>query len=732
MPEVDAKPNPGEPKEPRGVLPAGTRLRIYELISVLGQGGFGVTYLARDTTLNRDVAIKEYLPVSLALREGGETVMPRSTATAADFLHGRERFLEEARTLARLEHLPSIVRVMDFLEANGTAYMVMALARGETLAARLERDGSLAPQVVERMLPPLLEGLEEVHAAHFIHRDIKPANLLIDQRGVPTLIDFGAARAAMAGRTGAMTAIFTPGYAAAEQFTSAEQGPWTDIYGLSATLYHAITGRPPLSAADRMLDDRYVPVGRVAPSGFGPGLLSGIDAGLKVRASERPQSVAEWRTSFEKASSTSATVAMPRRETAKTARFRKPLSPRRQRQALWASIVASVVLVVTAGYFGRGIFVGTAVQSLTAEELSRALEQRRQADALAAEKKKLEEEAQHQAAADAEAKSKADEELAAAQQQRMKAEEELARLKAEMEGRRKMAEEARQKAAVEAQRALDEAAKQNMAEAEMAALRKADEEVRSRTAAEAAAKRTADEEAQRRAEAEAAASRAAVEEAQKKATAEAEAKRLADETLAKAQAEREQADTEAKLKAEAQAKQLAEAQAREKVAAQAKARADAEAQAKAEAEAEKKAAEAGENDLRLTTLDRQHLQVALTSLGFDTRGIDGAFGSRSREMITAWQKARNQLATGFLNASQQQGLLKEGASAIAKYDEDQKRIDEAKKAEAEARKRAEEEKQKAANVWKSPSTPQTEEERIQENAKTDALLQMLIKKPQKP
>jgi len=203
----------------KGALAPGLNLRHYEIQSVIGQGGFGITYLARDLTLHRDVAIKEYLPTALALRDGGETIVPRSTATAADFLNGRDRFLDEARTLAKLDHMPSVVRVLDFLEANGTAYMVMALARGETLGARPKRDGVLDPAAVDRLLPPLLDGLEEVHGAGFLHRDIKPANILIDRRGLPTLIDFGAARAALAGSSIAMTAIFTSGYAAPEQFT---------------------------------------------------------------------------------------------------------------------------------------------------------------------------------------------------------------------------------------------------------------------------------------------------------------------------------------------------------------------------------------------------------------------------------------------------------------------------------------------------------------------------------
>src|SRR4029077_1916279 len=135
-------------------------------------------------------------------------------------------------------------------EANGAAYMVMALARGETLEQRLKRDKQLPAVIIERLLDRLLGGLEGVHKAAFLHRDVKPANIILDAKDNPTLIDFGASRAAMADRTSALTAIFTPRYAAAEQLTSDRQGPWTDIYGVSATLYHAITGHAPPSSLE--------------------------------------------------------------------------------------------------------------------------------------------------------------------------------------------------------------------------------------------------------------------------------------------------------------------------------------------------------------------------------------------------------------------------------------------------------------------------------------------------
>ena len=278
-----------------GVLPVGTRLRNYELLSVLGHGSFGITYRARDVALDREVAIKEYLPVALALRMDDTTVAPRSTEFRADFAWGRDRFLEEARILATLDRVPAVVRVHDFMEAHGTAYMIMALARGETLEQRLDCDGRLPAPIVKHLLGRLLDGLEEVHKAGFLHRDIKPANIILDAKNDPTLIDFGAARASIAGRTAAMTSVYTPRYAAVEQFTSDRLGPWTDIYCLSATLYHAITGRAPPPAIERMLDETWKPLHKLAPAGFARELLTGIDAGLSMRAKDRPQSIASWR-----------------------------------------------------------------------------------------------------------------------------------------------------------------------------------------------------------------------------------------------------------------------------------------------------------------------------------------------------------------------------------------------------------------------------------------------------
>jgi serine/threonine protein kinase len=267
------------------------------LVSVLGRGGYGITYRARDTVLGREVAIKEYLPTSLALRVRGAAVVPRSTKHVKDFIWGRERFLEEARILATLDHVPAVVHVHDFMEAHGTAYMVMGLVRGETLEERLERDKRLPSHIVERMLSRLLDGLEAVHKAGVLHRDIKPANVMLDSNDDSILIDFGAARASMVDRTASMTAVFTPRYAAIEQQMEppGKLGPWTDIYCLSATIYHAVTGSPPPTSMTRALNDTCEPLVAMTPGNYPSRLLQGIDAGLSVWAKDRPQSIDSWR-----------------------------------------------------------------------------------------------------------------------------------------------------------------------------------------------------------------------------------------------------------------------------------------------------------------------------------------------------------------------------------------------------------------------------------------------------
>lgn len=210
-------------------LPVSVRLNEYEIIRVLGLGGFGITYLGFDHNLEKAVAIKEYLPNDLAVRAEGNTVHPKSTSDQDDFEWGLARFAEEARALARFDH-PAIIGVHRFFQAHETAYIVMEYAEGKTLSELLEESGPLDESEVLEMLEPLLGGLSLVHEAGLLHRDIKPSNIILRDQGGPVLIDFGAARQSVTSRSRSMSAIVTPGFAPQEQYwTRGNQGPWTDI-----------------------------------------------------------------------------------------------------------------------------------------------------------------------------------------------------------------------------------------------------------------------------------------------------------------------------------------------------------------------------------------------------------------------------------------------------------------------------------------------------------------------
>ena len=284
-----------EPTDLR-TLPNGQVLSDYRIEGVLGQGGFGITYLATDTNLGRKVAIKEYFPREFAARDSTLTI--RATGNAEDretFNWGLTRFLEEARILARFEH-PNIVAVRRFFEANGTAYLVMDYCDGEPLDEIIKRDGPLSKERLDRILLPLLNGLEEIHSTNFLHRDIKPANIYIRRDGSPVLLDFGAARQETGNHSRSVTSLATAGYAAVEQYsTRGKQGPWTDIYGLGATLYRAVTGEKPQESTDRMLEDTLEPAADKGRGRYPVSLLAAIDAAMSVRPEQRPQSVAQWR-----------------------------------------------------------------------------------------------------------------------------------------------------------------------------------------------------------------------------------------------------------------------------------------------------------------------------------------------------------------------------------------------------------------------------------------------------
>jgi WD40 repeat protein len=279
-------------------LPSGTELvGDYRIERVLGAGGFGVTYLADEIALARLVTIKEYFPSDIAARTQGIEAAPRSKDCASDYRWGLDRFIEEAQTLARFNHT-NIVRVYRYFRANNTGYMVLHFEEGQSLKAWLKGLGRAPRQKeLDTIVAPLLDALELIHKADFLHRDIAPDNIIIRKAGDPVLIDFGSARGEIASHTKTVSALVKPGYSPYEQYaeTSRRQGPWTDIYALGATLYHAVTGKRPPDAPSRMVNDEFVSAREQALGSYRAGFLKAIDRALALNIESRPQEIAAWR-----------------------------------------------------------------------------------------------------------------------------------------------------------------------------------------------------------------------------------------------------------------------------------------------------------------------------------------------------------------------------------------------------------------------------------------------------
>ncbi len=281
-------------------LPVGAMVQEYRIIETLGIGSFGIVYKAENKYFSEIVALKEFLPSDLACRkEGDYRVLPLSSDNEQAFQWARHKFLQEAKTLRELgspDQHPNIVRVRQFIEANDTAYMVMDFEKGQPLSKRIEGQEPLGEEELRSILDALLDGLARLHGANVWHRDIKPSNILIRPDGSPVLIDFGAARKDVSGEAKSIMAIFSPAFAAPEQiYAMGDQGPWTDIYGLGATLYKAVTGRVPTNAAKRMQNEPHLPAAEEAKGAYSPALLKAIDAALNLTPKDRPQSVAAWK-----------------------------------------------------------------------------------------------------------------------------------------------------------------------------------------------------------------------------------------------------------------------------------------------------------------------------------------------------------------------------------------------------------------------------------------------------
>lgn len=281
-----------------------TMIQEYRIVKVLGLGSFGIVYSAENKYFDETVAIKEFLPADLACRQEGSRVVPLSSETEETYSWALQNFLKEAKILWDLSHPEqhrSIVRVLRFIEENGTAYMVMDYEEGQPLSQILEQRGALPEAELKNILGPLLDGLERVHAASIWHRDIKPSNILIRPDGSPVLIDFGAARREMPGAARSIMSVFSPAYAAPEQvIATGSQGPWTDIYAFGSTLYRAVTGDKPTNSTERLQGTDHTPASVMAQGNYTPSFLAAIDAALELKAEDRPQSITHWHGLFER------------------------------------------------------------------------------------------------------------------------------------------------------------------------------------------------------------------------------------------------------------------------------------------------------------------------------------------------------------------------------------------------------------------------------------------------
>lgn len=344
-------------------LPVGSRVAEFVITGLIGIGGFGIVYKAHDESLDRIVALKEYMPSSLAFRQQGQTVSVKSSRHAETFQAGLKSFVNEARMLALFDH-PALVKVYRFWEANGTAYMVMPLFEGQTLKNALAGQPARPPQAwLMQLLSPLLDALQLLHAKNCFHRDIAPDNIFLQHNGQPVLLDFGAARQVIGDMANNLTVILKPGYAPIEQYASdpnLPQGPWTDLYALAAVLYHAITGKPPSAAVGRLLNDSITPLaGNSAYHAYDPSFLKAIDRALAVKQAERPQSVAEFKqllglqaaspiTGIYTPTPTATTPSNP------TASSQPPNPATSSRSVLLFAVLAGIALLAMGAYFALG------------------------------------------------------------------------------------------------------------------------------------------------------------------------------------------------------------------------------------------------------------------------------------------------------------------------------------------------------------------------------------------
>ena len=328
----------------------------YRIERVVGSGGFGITYVAEDIKLGTTVALKEYYPFDFGDRDRTMSVRPKSDRHKKTFEWGRSNFLQEARTLARFEH-PSIVRVTRVFEANSTAYMVMRFEQGQSFEAWLKGLGRPPTQEeLDRIATPLLEALQMMHAENFLHRDIAPDNIIVRADGSPVLLDFGAARRAVAEMSRSLTGIVKAGYSPHEQYSSDGrlQGPWSDIYALGGTLYRAVTGRTPEEATLRVDVDHMPPATQAAKGTYRPGFLSRdrhLPQGQSTRSVRSPSRSCGRCCSDRRRSPKTRWGVRRRRSRRRTSRTPADC-PDRPLSSRWLAIAAAIAVVLGGAYGG--------------------------------------------------------------------------------------------------------------------------------------------------------------------------------------------------------------------------------------------------------------------------------------------------------------------------------------------------------------------------------------------
>jgi len=271
-------------------LPAGFQIDQYRIEKQLSHGGFSIVYLARDEA-GTPVAIKEYLPNSLALRKDGETAPDIAPEHQSAFRYGMKCFFEEGRSLAKLMH-PNVIRVLNFFRTNGTVYMVMEFEKGRTLNEYIQKHrGKVPERFIRAVFSRMLNGLREVHSHKMLHLDIKPSNIYLRTNGTPVLLDFGAARQTLAAEQPMLKPMYTPGFASPEQYTDRSSlGPWSDLYSVGASMYTCIIGNAPPRADERSRVETMMPLAERRPQGYSQELLGTIDWCLQLDPLKRPQS----------------------------------------------------------------------------------------------------------------------------------------------------------------------------------------------------------------------------------------------------------------------------------------------------------------------------------------------------------------------------------------------------------------------------------------------------------